>query len=436
MPYTPSITVTPFDPRLGVGGMSTAPYVVPGLPVPPAAPTTPVAPTMPAMPSAAVPRAPAGAPSYADLRNQVAKMYTGLLNRQDAGYTADPLATGLLNMGATLSQYGAPSMTPKGGFMGAIGAGGQGFIGGYQAAADARRKAEMALLGNKLAAAKALMDAQKDEAGQIVGSAETGFYRVGLDGAVTPVVAGVGRKPSAITEKIIAEGLDPNSPEGQARARELNNNAGMKIDMGIDPNRAMQAEVNKTEWTTAHDNATASSRSLQALSQAEELMNAGMKSGVMQQGTMMPRQIASALFGREVNTDLAMQEAMTSLENKLALSQHRPGMGPMTDPDFERYRAISPNLRNSDVGNRLVIQRMRHELTGDVYYREEVRRQIAAGEMVDPAKAWEAVQNRLGSMIPNISTKLSIDEWAKTPEAASLVGKVIVLNGKAQYVGR
>lgn len=162
MPYTPSITVTPFDPRLGVGGMSTAPYVVPGLPVPPAAPTTPVAPTMPAMPSAAVPRAPAGAPSYADLRNQVAKMYTGLLNRQDAGYTADPLATGLLNMGATLSQYGAPSMTPKGGFMGAIGAGGQGFIGGYQAAADARRKAEMALLGNKLAAAKAMMELEKD----------------------------------------------------------------------------------------------------------------------------------------------------------------------------------------------------------------------------------------------------------------------------------
>ena len=164
MPYTAPITVTPFDPRLSVNGMPTAPYTVPGLPVPPAASVAPVVPTTPAMPVAAVPRAPAvaGAPGYGDLRDQIAKMYTGLLNQQNAGYTADPLATGLLNMGAALSQYGAPSTTPKGGFMGAIGAGGQGFIGGYQAAADARRKAEMALLGNKLAAAKALMDAQKD----------------------------------------------------------------------------------------------------------------------------------------------------------------------------------------------------------------------------------------------------------------------------------
>lgn len=191
----------------------------------PAASTVPVASTSPAasitaaMPVAAMPRAPAGAPSYADLRNQVAKMYTGLLNRQDAGYTADPLATGLLNMGAALSQYGAPSTTPKGGFMGAIGAGGQGFIGGYQAAADARRKAEMALLDNKLAAAKALMDAQKDEAGQIVGSAETGFYRVGLDGAVTPVVAGVGRKPGSLEQNLVAAGYTPGTPEYADAAR-------------------------------------------------------------------------------------------------------------------------------------------------------------------------------------------------------------------------
>lgn len=66
----------------------------------------------------------------------------------------NPLAQGLLAAGKALSAYGAPSLTPKGGFMGALGAGGQGFMTGYQAGEDAN-------LANRLAAYKLISDARQ-----------------------------------------------------------------------------------------------------------------------------------------------------------------------------------------------------------------------------------------------------------------------------------
>lgn len=66
----------------------------------------------------------------------------------------NPLAQGLLAAGKALSAYGAPSLTPKGGFMGALGAGGQGFVTGYQAGEDAN-------LANRLAAYKLITDARQ-----------------------------------------------------------------------------------------------------------------------------------------------------------------------------------------------------------------------------------------------------------------------------------
>lgn len=99
----------------------------------------------------------------------------------------NPLAQGLLAAGKALTDYGAPSTMPKGGFMGALGAGGQGFVTGMQSARDAN-------LQNRLIAAKFAMD--RARAGQVVGSAETGFSIVNpVTGQNTPVMAGVGRQP-------------------------------------------------------------------------------------------------------------------------------------------------------------------------------------------------------------------------------------------------
>jgi hypothetical protein len=66
----------------------------------------------------------------------------------------NPLAQGLLAAGKALTDYGAPSTMPKGGFMGALSAGGQGFTTGYQAGEDAN-------LANRLAAYKLSSDARQ-----------------------------------------------------------------------------------------------------------------------------------------------------------------------------------------------------------------------------------------------------------------------------------
>ena len=66
----------------------------------------------------------------------------------------NPLAQGLLAAGKALTDYGAPSTMPKGGFMGALGAGGQGFTAGYQAGEDAN-------LANRLAAYKLYSDGRQ-----------------------------------------------------------------------------------------------------------------------------------------------------------------------------------------------------------------------------------------------------------------------------------
>ena len=66
----------------------------------------------------------------------------------------NPLAQGLLAAGKALSAYGAPSFKPRGGFMAALGAGGQGFMEGMQSARDAN-------LANRLAAYKLISDARQ-----------------------------------------------------------------------------------------------------------------------------------------------------------------------------------------------------------------------------------------------------------------------------------
>lgn len=120
---------------------------------------------------------PMGANPYANMESLLAS------SRQNE------LTQGLLGLGFGLMQAGGPSTTPVS-FMGALGAGGQAGLKGYQ---DAR----MANLQNTLAAAKLRMDAQR--AGQVVGSAETGFsYFNPVTGANRKLMAGAGAKPQTV----------------------------------------------------------------------------------------------------------------------------------------------------------------------------------------------------------------------------------------------
>lgn len=113
----------------------------------------------------------------------------------------NPLAQGLLAAGKALTDYGAPSTMPKGGFMGALGAGGQGFVTGYQAGEDAN-------LANRLAAYKLASESQ------IVGSKETGFFSYNpLTGETKPIVEGSGEAMTSLQRNLIAAGVKEGSPE-------------------------------------------------------------------------------------------------------------------------------------------------------------------------------------------------------------------------------
>ena len=131
-------------------------------------------------------RAALPAPQTAAAATATPAQMLGLLNLNNR----NPLAQGLLAAGKALTDYGAPSTMPKGGFMGALGAGGQGFVTGMQSARDAN-------LQNRLLASKFAMDMAKS--GQVIGSAETGFSIVNpVTGQNTPVMSGVGRQPKTV----------------------------------------------------------------------------------------------------------------------------------------------------------------------------------------------------------------------------------------------
>lgn len=339
----------------------------------------------------------------------------------------NPLAQGLLAAGKALTDYGAPSTMPKGGFMGALGAGGQGFIEGMQSAQDANLK-------NRIAASKLAMDMRS--AGQVVGSAETGFsYLNPVTGTLQPLMRGTGGKNTTLYKNLVAAGYTPGTPEFTDAMRRQLNKPPMKIDMTNDPLASARALGYESAIEYAIEKANSSAAIIPSLQQAQSLFDSGVPTGKLSEMTMPIRQLFNSLMGGDYNETLTLQEAMQSLSNKAALQQHGPGMGPMTDADFVRYRAIAPSLANTPAGNRLIIQRLMHEAQGDQLYKREIMRQMESNEPVDELKAWQKVQEQLGPLIPNVQTEMSLQDWSKTDEALGYVGKVIMLNGKAQYVG-
>lgn len=413
------ITVTPIIPLGRDTVIEGNPYQIPGrgnfyprLPQP--VMQQPVTP-QPVMPQpVAMPTVSAGVNPYANMQSLLSS------SRQNE------LAQGLLGLGFGLMQAGGPSATPVS-FMGALGAGGQAGLKSYQ---DART----ANLQNTLAAAKLRMDAQK--AGQVVGSAETGFsYFNPVTRANQQLIAGAGRKPTSLYQDAVAAGLKPGTPEFQQFIRDARMKPSTTVDMTTDPMAAVRAKSYESAVNDAIARASSSAGMIPALQQAQALFDAGVPTGRISEMTMPIKQVINAITGSQYDETLTLQETMQSLGNALALRQHRPGMGPMTDADFVRYRAIAPNLANTPAGNRLIIQRLMYEAQGDQLYKREIMRQMQAGEPIDELAAWSSVQQQLGPLIPEVNTEMSMQDWANTDAARGYIGKVIMLNGKPQYVG-
>lgn len=183
----------------------------------------------------------------------------------------------------------------------------------------------------------------------------------------------------------------------------------------------------------AQEVATIASQKQFQLGEMRSLLATGVPTGTVANATMGLKNILSS-FGIN-NPKLPIQEAINSLGNELALAKHGPGMGPMTDKDFEIYKGIVANLKNTPAGNALIMQRMEREYRGQIMYAQIIRAQMLDPQIgpqrVDPAAAWRSVAERLnaevGPLVPSYAAASDVPE--------SMVGRVIMLNGQPVLVG-
>lgn len=193
------------------------------------------------------------------------------------------------------------------------------------------------------------------------------------------------------------------------------------------------AQVGVDIYKGASEKATLAAQKQFQLGEMRSLLETGVPTGTVANATMGLKNILSS-FGID-NPNLPIQEAINSLGNELALSKHGPGMGPMTDKDFEIYKGIVANLKNTPAGNALIMQRMEREYRGQIMYAQLIREQMLNPQIgpqrVDPAAAWRSVAERLnaevGPLVPSYA--------AESDVPASMVGRVIMLNGQPVLVG-
>jgi len=181
--------------------------------------------------------------------------------------------------------------------------------------------------------------------------------------------------------------------------------------------------------------AARASENLFRLGEWKSLVDTGVPTGKMQDMSIGIRGILRD-FG-VVDNSLSIQEAINSLGDEMALSKHEPGMGPMTDPDFQIYRGIMPSLKGSVTGNALITRRLEREYRGKQLYFEIIKEQIISdksGANVNPAKAWaetrKRLDNELGPIIPTFKTRAEFDRVAE-----QYIGQIVAVEGKGFRVG-
>jgi hypothetical protein len=168
------------------------------------------------------------------------------------------------------------------------------------------------------------------------------------------------------------------------------------------------------------------------LGEMRNLLSSGVPTGKLSKWSLPLRNILSS-FGVS-NPNTGIQEAIDSLGSQLALGQHGPGMGPMTDADFRIYESIVPGLSGTERGNVLVMARLEREYRGREIYADALREQINKGgpASVNSQKAWRIVAKRLhaelGPLIPTYAREADVP--------ASMVGRVVLIGGLPSAGGR
>ena len=189
------------------------------------------------------------------------------------------------------------------------------------------------------------------------------------------------------------------------------------------------AKVAGADYEAARDAASKAGQKLYQLNEMRSLFDSGVPTGTLADQTIGIRKLLFE-FGVK-DTDLPIQEAISSLGKELALSKHGPGMGPMTDADFLIYQAIVPNLGNTIAGNKLIMKRLEREYRGQQMYAQILQQQLLSGvKNFDTGKAWRqvsaALDNELGPLIPKFATQADFQKTGNT-----YVGQIVSVAGQA-----
>lgn len=258
------------------------------------------------------------------------------------------------------------------------------------------------------------------------------FANAGQGQQALGAILGAALKPRPRGSSLMQEAqlLFPNDLAKQrAFIEQSRNKAPVSLTMAPGGENYRKATIEKhfgEIYTNAVDNAAAAASTNRMLDDFTQLQTLD-STGKIMDATLPVRQFFHALGVEDGN--VPVNEAMKSIENKFALSQHKKGMGPMTDPDFIRYRDIGPKVAGTYTGNALIIQRLRHEARGNIAFGDIIRKKYLAGERFNPADVWRQVRDEIGPMMP-VYTDMN-DLAQNAPKKAQWV----VVGGETQFVG-
>lgn len=246
-------------------------------------------------------------------------------------------------------------------------------------------------------------------------------------------VLGAALKPPSKGTALMQEAklIHPNDPEGQAAyVLEARSNSGVSVNVNSGKPRSIIENAAEKEFGEAAETASGAGAKLLQLNQMRDLLATNVPTGKIAEQTLAVQKVLSGLG--VTNANLPIQEAIASLGKELALAKHGPGMGPMTDKDFEIYQNIVPRLGATKAGNNLIMRRLEREYRGQQMYAAVLRRQILSVgglQNFDTAKAWRqvasALDNELGQLIPTFATEA---DFAKTGN--KYVGQIVSVAGK------
>ena len=188
-------------------------------------------------------------------------------------------------------------------------------------------------------------------------------------------------------------------------------NAGQKATSAL-------GEVGIATYKSAVKNATIAGPKLFRIREMKNLLSTGVLTGPVSKMTLPIRRLL-AEFNAKVGANTGIHEAIESMGKELALGQHGPGMGPMTDADFKIYNSIVPGLGKTAEGNQLIMLRLEREFEGRQILARILREQLQGagalgGEAIDEQKAWREVaaelNDKYGPLVPTFESYEALQE--------------------------